>query len=71
MNLFAFVENLQFSLIKTKQADCNFISFVIFTGVHNGELFCSCKPTFIGLKIWCGLDRTGVILVLSKASIFL
>ena len=35
MNLFAFVENLQ--------TGCNFISFVIFSSVHKGESFCSCK----------------------------
>ena len=56
---------------------CNFLVrnrlqfhiFVIFSDAGKREVFCSCKATFMGLKIRCGLHHVGVILVLSQQNL--
>ena len=69
LNLFGFIENLVLYFPKTKMIAISFLSLSL-SAVNRGELFCSCKQTFIVLKIQCRLYHLiGVILVFSQANI--
>ena len=54
LNLFGFIENLALYFPKTKTIAISFLSLSL-SAVDRGELFCSCKRTFILLKIQRGL----------------
>ena len=69
LNLFGFIGNLALYFPKTKTIVISFLSLSL-SAVDRGELFCSCKQTFIVLKIQCGLHHLiGVVLVFSQANI--
>ena len=69
LNLFGFIENLVLYFPKTKMIAISFL-LLSLSAVNRGELFCSCKQTFIVLKIQCGLHHLiGVVLVFSQANI--
>ena len=48
LNLFGFIENLVLYFPKTKMIAISFLSLSL-SAVNRGELFCSCKQTFIVL----------------------
>ena len=69
LNLFGFIENLALYFPKAKTIAISFLSLSL-SAVDRGELFCSCKQTFIVLQIQCGLHHLiGIVLVLLQANI--
>ena len=69
LNLFGFIENLALYFPKAKTIAISFLSLSL-SAVDRGELFCSCKQTFIVLQIQCGLHHLiGVVLALLQAKI--
>ena len=69
LNLFGFIENLALYFPKMKTIAISFLSLSL-SAVDRGELFCSCKQTFIVLKIQYGFHHLiGVVLAFSQANI--